>query len=230
MKKRYHLLMMTGAFMLGLGALPAYKHFYPEVTPEPVFTETKKPVLVSAEAIAAVVRSDAFLVSSRTDTTAQVEVKSGTDISSDAPASGLWSWLRKQWDHQRTRDRLTVNVSGVVLAGFNLQNISAGNVRTTDTEVVFDLGTPEFLGVLNDEMATEFVNRETGWLRVADTTLFLAAQAMGEPKLKDEACKQGALDVAGESGVEIMTRITTLLRTHDDQRQVRVVFSPLTCN
>jgi len=228
-KKQHHLLLLAGVFGLGMGAIPAYKYLHPEAEPEPVFVETQLPTLISAEVIAASVRSEAFLVSSRTYATARVEVRSGTDISSDAPAEGVLSWARRTWKHHTTRDRLTVDVSGAVLAGFDLENISAENVRATDTEVVFDLGTPQFLGVLNDELATKFVSRETGWFRVADKTLYLAAQALGEPKLKTAACKKGALQTAGESGTEIVSRITNLLRAHDDDRTVRVVFTPIRC-
>ena len=112
--------------------------------------------------------------------------------------------------------------------GVNPQDLSFVNIAD-DSIVLFDLGTPQFLGVLNDELATKFVSRETGWFRVADKTLYLAAQALGEPKLKTAACKKGALQTAGESGTEIVSRITNLLRAHDDDRTVRVVFTPIRC-
>jgi hypothetical protein len=223
--KIHHLLLLTStAFGLGMGAIPTYRHFYPEVVPAPVFTETKTPTLVSAEEIAAAVRSDAFLVSSRTNATARVGVRSGTDISSDAPTTGWWAWLRRWWYTQTTRDQLTADVSGEVLTGFNLRGISAKNVTVTNNEVVFNLGTPEFLGVLNDEMATNVVKRETGWFRVKDETLLLASQTLGEPALMAAACHNGALQTA-----EILTRLNTLMRARDDNRSVRVIFIPRSC-
>jgi hypothetical protein len=116
-----------------------------------------------------------------------------------------------------------------VLAGFNLRNITAANVVTTNEEVVFNLGTPEFLGVLNDEMSTQQVERETGWFRTRDETLLLASQTLGEPALMAAACHDGALQTAGESGAEIVSRITNLLRAQNDTRRVRVIFTPGQC-
>ena len=230
MKLRHHLLLVGTAFGLGMGAIPTYQHLYPEVVPVPVFTETEKPTLVSAEEIAAIVRADAFLVSSRSPSTAKVVVRSGTDISSDAPTDSWWDWLRGLWDYHMTRDQLTAEVSGEVLAGFDLRGISAKNVTITNEEVVFNLGTPEFMGVLNNEMATKKVLRETGWFRVKDETLFLAAQALGEPELVAAACRKGALQTAGQSGTEIMGRINNLMRSRNDTRRVRVIFNPVRCN
>lgn len=230
MKLRHHLLLLCSAFGLGMGAFPTYHYFFPKFVPEPVFTETETPTLVSAEEIAAAVQSDAFLVSSRTDATAEVVVRSGTDISRDAPTDGWWDWLRAWWDYHLTRDRLTARVSGKVLAGFDLRDINAQSVTTfTTNEVVLNLGTPEFMGVLNDEMATQMVKRETGWFRIQDDTLLLAAQTLGEPELKAAACRAGALQTAGESGAEIMSRITTLMRARNDNRTVRVIFNPGNC-
>ena len=230
MKLSHNLLLVVTAFGLGMGAIPTYRHFYPEVVPVPVFTETEKPALVSAEEIAAIVRSDAFLVSSRSPSTAKVVVRSGTDISSDAPTDAWWAWLRGLWDYHMTRDRLTAEVSGEVLAGFDLRGISAKNVTITDEEVVFNLGTPKFLGVLNNEMATKKVGRETGWFRVKDETLFLAAQALGEPELMATACHKGALQTSGQSGTEIMSRINNLMQSRYDTRRVRMIFTPGVCN
>jgi Protein of unknown function (DUF4230) len=227
MKRRYYLVLLGLVFGAGVGTVPLYQHLT-RPPPVPVFAQAK-PVLVSAEEIAAVVRADAFLVSARSYSTARVEIKSGTDISSDAPADDWWKWVRNWWDYNRTRDRLTVEVSGDVLAGFNLQHIKTTNIKVTNQEVIFDLGTPEFMGVLNDEMATKFVSRETGWFRVEDKTLFLAAQALGEPKLMETACNKGALQTAGTSGTEIMERITNLLRARGDQRDVKVIFTPGQC-
>ncbi|MEN9920851.1 MAG: hypothetical protein RL538_744 [Candidatus Parcubacteria bacterium] len=230
MKLRYHLLFVGSAFGLGVGAIPAYQHLYPEVVPAPVFTETEKPTLVSAQEIAAIVKADAFLVSSRGETVAEVTVRSGSDISNDAPTDGLWGWLREWWKRHTTRDRLTAHVSGEVLAGFDLRGVSAKNVvSSTNNEVVFNLGTPEFLGVLNNEMATKVVKRETGWFRVKDETLLLASQALGEPELLAAACRKGALQTAGESGTEIMSRINNLMRSRGDTRRVRVIFTPGRC-
>jgi hypothetical protein len=137
--------------------------------------------------------------------------------------------LRQWWDYHATRDRLTAEVTGTVLAGFDLRGINAKNVSITDEEVVFNLGTPEFMGVLNDEMATKQVARETGWFRTKDETLLLAAQALGEPELKAAACRKDALQTAGESGTEIMSRITNLLLAHNDHRKVRMIFTPGRC-
>jgi hypothetical protein len=220
--------MVGTAFGLGMGTIPTYRHFYPEVVPVAVFAQAR-PVLVSAEEIAATIRADAFLVSSRGPATARVVVRSGTDISSDAPTNGLWEWVRASWDYHATRDRLTAEVSGDVLAGFNLRNITAANVVTTNEEVVFNLGTPEFLGVFNDEMSTQQVERETGWFRTRDETLLLASQTLGEPALMAAACHDGALQTAGESGAEIVSRITNLLRAQNDTRRVRVIFTPGQC-
>lgn len=229
MKLRYHLALLGFTFGAGLGTIPLYQHLTtPDVVPVPVFAQAK-PVLVSAEEIAAVVRADAFLVSARAYTTAKVEVKSGTDISTDAPTNGWWAWLRAWWEHHRTRDRLIVIVSGEVLAGFNLQHVSAKSVAANDKEVIFNLGAPEFMGVLNDEMATKEIARDTGWFRVEDKTLLLASQAMGEPKLFEAACKRGTLQTAGMSGTEVMGRITNLLRARGDRRMVRVIFTPRSC-
>ncbi len=231
MKKSYLLALLGGTFGLGMGAIPLYRYLLPEMVPAQVFTETERPALVSAQEIIAIVKADAFLMSSRSSVTAHVVVRSGTDISSDAPTDGWWDWLRSLWDYHMTRDRLTVEVSGEVLAGFNLRGISAKNiVSSTDKEVVFDLGSPEFLGVLNDEMATKKVVRETGWFKVKDETLFLAAQALGEPELMAAACRKGALQTAGESGTEILSRITTLMQARRDTRTVRVIFTPRRCS
>lgn len=227
--KTPYILTGIGSFVLGIGVIPAYKYM---TTPEPVpvFVEQTMPVLVSAEEIAAAVRADAFLVSSRTDVVAKVTVRSGTDLSSDAPTYGWWAAFRSWWTQKSTRDRLTVNVTAEVLAGFNLQDISDENVVVNnDDEVVFDLGKPKFLGVLNDEMATKFVSRETGWFRTKDETLYLAAQALGEPKMFSAACRKGALSTAGESGSEIMTRITNLMRAQGDSRKIRVIFTSVRC-
>jgi hypothetical protein len=230
MKLRYHILIIASVFGSGMGAIPAYQHLYPEVVPAPVFTETEMPTLVSAEEIAAAVQADAFLVSSRSPSTAKVVVRSGSDISSDAPTDGWWAWLRQLWDYHMTRDRLTAQVSGEVLAGFDLRGVSAKNVvSSTNEEVVFNLGTPEFRGVLNDEMETKKLGRETGWFRVKDETLFLAAQALGEPELIAAACRKGALQTAGESGTEIMGRVTNLMRARGDTRRVQVIFNPGRC-
>ncbi len=229
MKLRHYVALFGLTFGAGMGTIPLYQHLTtPEVVPTPIFAQAK-PVLVSAEEIAAVVRADAFLVSARSYTTARVEVKSGTDISNNAPTDGWWAWIREWWNHETTRDRLTVEVSGEVLAGFNLQHVSAENIVTNDEEVVFNLGTPEFMGVLNDEMATKFISRDTGWFRVEDKTLLLASQALGEPKLFEAACKKGTLQTAGTSGVEVMGRITNLLRARGDRRTVRVIFTPVQC-
>ena len=229
MKLRHHLLLVGTAFGLGVGAIPTYRHFYPAVVPVAVFSETEKPTLVSAEEIAAIVKADAFLVSSRSTVTAQVVVRSGTDISSDAPTDGWWVWLRQWWDYHTTRDRLTAEVSGEVLAGFDLRSINTKNVTATDEEVILNLGMSQFMGVLNDEMATKQVGRETGWFRIKDETLLLAAQALGEPELMAAACRKGALQTAGQSGTEIMGRITTLMQARHDTRRVRVIFTPRQC-
>ncbi len=229
MKVRYLLLLAATFFGLGMGAIPTYRYFQPEVVPMPVFTETEKPTLISAEEISALVKADAFLVSSRSPSTAKAVVRSGTDISSDAPTDGWWAWLRSLWDYHMTRDQLTAEVSGEVLAGFDLRGINAKNVTVTNEEVVFNLGTPEFLGVLNNEMATKKVARETGWFRIKDETLFLAAQALGEPELMAAACRKGALQTAGQSGVEIMARINNYLRARDRKETVRVIFTPGVC-
>jgi hypothetical protein len=230
MKLRYHLLLVGTAFVLGMGAIPTYRHFYPEVVPAPVFTETEKTARVYAEEIAVAVQADAFLVSSRTNVTARVVVRSGSDISSSAPTDGWWAWLRQLWNYHMTRDQLTAEVSGEVLFGFDLRGVSAKNViSSTDKEVIFNLGTPEFKGILNNEMATKKVARETGWFRIKDETLFLAAQALGEPELLAAACRKGALQTAGESGTEIMGRVTNLMRARGDTRKVRVIFTPGRC-
>ncbi len=226
------LLIIATAFGLGMGAIPSYQHLTkePDVVPRPVFTPEAKPVLVTAEEIAAAVRADAFLVSSRSKATALVVVKSGVDISNNAPASSILDWLRKLWDFHRTRDRLTAEVSGEVLAGFDLRHITAANVvKNTDDEMVFNLGTPEFTGVLNDEMATKVMKRETGWFRLKDETLLLAAQALGEPMLLSTACKAGALTKAGGAGTEIIRRITIMLRSRGDRRTIRVIFNSRQC-
>lgn len=229
MKLRHYFVLFWIIFGAGMGILPLYQHLATsEVVPAPVFAQAK-PILVSAEEIAAVVRADAFLVSARSYTTAKVEVKSGTDISTGAPTHGLWAGLRAWWEHHRTHDRLTVELSGEVLSGFNLQHVSAQNVASNYKEVVFNLGTPEFMGVLNDEMATKFISRETGWFRVEDKTLLLASQALGEPKLMEAACKKGSLQTAGKSGTEILGRISNLLRARGDRRMVRVIFTPRSC-
>jgi hypothetical protein len=214
-----------------MGAIPIFQHLTtPKVIPAPVFVPETKPVLVSSAEIAAAVRADAFLVSSRSKATARVEVKSGVDISDDAPASGILDWLRKWWDYHRTRDRLEAEVSGEVLYGFNLLHISTANVVKNDEyEVVFNLGTPEFMGVLNDEMATKTINRETGWFRLKDETLLLAAQALGEPALQAAACGAGAHNTAGEAGTEVMQRINNYLRSRGSRQKVTFKFTPGRC-
>lgn len=229
MKKRYVVVTGLVSFALGIGVIPTYKYVTaPE--PMPVFVEQKMPALVGAEEIAAAVRADAFLVSSRSEVTARVTVRSGTDISDDAPTTGWFAWFRSWWTKQTARDRLTVNVTGEVLAGFDLRDIGTENITVNDTsEVVFDLGRPEFLGILNNEMATEFVSRNTGWFRTKDQTLYLAAQALGEPKIFSAACQEGALSTAGESGSEIMTRISNLMRAQGDNRRIRVIFTSVRC-
>lgn len=129
-----------------------------------------------------------------------------------------------------TRDRFTAEVSGEVLAGLDLRGITAKNVTSfTDQEVVFNLGTPEFMGVLNDEMATKKVERVTGWFRIKDETLFLAAQALGEPELLAAACRKHALETAGQSGTETMSRIINYMRAKGDTRNVRTIFTPGRC-
>ncbi|MEK7462023.1 MAG: DUF4230 domain-containing protein [Patescibacteria group bacterium] len=229
MKKQF--LIIAGVFFAGVGAIPTYQHLTtPLVVPVPVFTPNEKPILVSAEEIAAAVRADAFLVSSRSKATAVAVVKSGVDISSDTPTDGWGAWLRQWWNYHTTRDRLTAEVSGEVLAGFDLKQITAANVvKNTDDEVVFNLGTPEFMGVLNDEMATKTIKRETGWFRLKDETLLLAAQALGEPALQSSACHDGALRTAGESGTEVVRRINNYLRLRGSRRSVQVIFTPRSC-
>lgn len=231
MKLRHYLALFGLTFGAGMGTFPLYQHLTtPVVVPAPAFVPEAKPTLVSSEEIAAAVRADAFLVSSRSLAVAVVEVKSGVDISNDAPSSGVLDWLSKWWDYHATRDRLTAEVHGDVLAGFDLRHVTAANVvKNTEDEVVFNLGTPKFLGVLNNEMATKIIKRETGWFRLKDETLLLAAQALGEPALQSTTCRNGALRTGGESGTEIIGRITNLMRARGDNRKVRMIFTPGQC-
>lgn len=219
MKIRYITFLLGGSFVAGVGATLLWQHL-----------DSPKPSLLSADEIVAVVRADAFLVSSRSTVTARVVVKSGADKSTDAPTTGLWEWFWREWSVSTSRDRLTAHVEGDVLAGFDLRNISAENVvENTSTHVVFNLGTPEFLGVIDNEQATRVISRETGWLRVKDETLLHATQWVAKERLVSGACRKGALATAGTAGSQTIAKIANAMKAAGDNRTVKVMYTPGKC-
>lgn len=223
MKGRYTLGLMLASALAGASGAPLKEQLFPE-TPLP-------PVLVKDEVIVEALQANAYLISAETDAEATITLKAGTDKSTDAPAADWWTAFVNGWTRSRTRDSVTITVSGVAEAGFDLRTITNNNlIRSTQTEVVIDLGSPTMRPVRIDPASTKTLRREVGRLNFgADIHLPFDAQATAADAIGKAACHKGLLKKAGTSGAETLTRITDLLRARGDVRRVRVIFTPGQC-
>lgn len=223
MKGRYTLGLMLASALAGAGAAPVKAWLFPE-PPLP-------PVLVKDDVIVEALRAEAFLISAEAPANATITLKSGTDKSTDVPVADWWQAIWSGWTHVRTKDSVTITVSGMAEAGFDLRTITNDNlVRSTQTEVVINLGSPTMRPVRIDPASTKTLRREVGGLNWgADIHLPFDAQAKAAEAIAIAACQKGLHKKAGTSGAETMQRITDLLRARGDVRRVRVIFTPGQC-
>ena len=224
MKGRYTFGLMLASALAGASAAPVKAWLFPE-PPLP-------PVLVEDDVIVEALRAEAFLISAEAPANATITLKSGTDKSTHVLAADWWQAILNGWTHVRTKDSVTITVSGVAEAGFDLRTITNDNlVRSTQTEVVINLGSPTMRPVRIDPASTKTLRREVGRLNFgADIHLPFDAQDKAAQAIASAACQKGLLKKAGTSGVETIERITDLLRARGDVRRVRVIFTPGQCS
>ena len=214
---------MLASALAGASAAPVKAWLFPK-PPLP-------PVLVKDDVIVEALRAEAFLISAEAPANAPITLKSGTDKSTHVLAADWWQAILNGWTHVRTKDSVTITVSGVAEAGFDLRTITNDNlVRSTQTEVVINLGSPTMRPVRIDPISTKTLRREVGGFNwAADIHLPFDAQAKAAEAIANAACQKGLLKKAGTSGAETMQRINDLLRARGDVRRVHVIFTPGQC-
>lgn len=224
MKERYTFGLMLASALAGASAAPVKAWLFPE-PPLP-------PVLVEDDVIVEALRAEAFLISAEAPANATITLKSGNDKSTNVSAADWWQTILNGWTRVRTKDSVTITVSGVAEAGFDLRTITNDNlVRSTQTEVVINLGSPTMRPVRIDPASTKTLRHEVGMLNwSADTHLPFDALAKAAEAIANAACQKGLLKKAGTSGAETMQRITDLLRARGDVRRVHVIFNPGRCS
>lgn len=223
MNGRYTFGLMLASALAGASAAPVKAWLFPE-PPLP-------PIIVEDAVIVKALRAKAFLISAEAPASATITLKAGADKSTNMPAADWWQAILNGWTRVRTKDSVTIRVAGVAEAGFDLRTISADNlVRSTQNEVVLNLGTPTMRPIRIDPVSTKTLRREVGGLNFGvDVHLPFDAQDKAADAIGKAACQKGLLKKAGTSGVETIARITDLLRARGDVRSVRVIFTPGQC-
>ena len=116
MKGRYTFGLMLASALAGASAAPVKAWLFPE-PPLP-------PVLVEDDVIVEALRAEAFLISAEAPANATITLKSGNDKSTNVSAADWWQTILNGWTRVRTKDSVTITVSGVAEAGFDLRTIT----------------------------------------------------------------------------------------------------------
>jgi hypothetical protein len=113
-------------------------------------------------------------------------------------------------------DEITLYSAGDVIAGVDLALLQASDVRREPNgTIVMKLPPPMILVTRVDNRETHVINRKTGFFRRADPQLEGRARQYAEQSIRNQAMKQGILDLARNNGE---ARVAELLHTLGFQR------------
>ncbi len=115
-------------------------------------------------------------------------------------------------------DRLLLVAHGVVIAGIDLDQVGADDVKVdSDGQVSINLPPAEiFISTLDNEK-TYVYNREVGLLRKGDVTLESAARLAAEQQMEQAAIEDGILDQARLNAESYLYRLLRSLGFSDVQ-------------
>ncbi|MBN2005142.1 MAG: DUF4230 domain-containing protein [Anaerolineae bacterium] len=123
--------------------------------------------------------------------TAQYTMRDIVEVK-DAPGN-LWERLSK--------DRLLLIAEGEVVAGFDLTQVTEGDITVNGTAVIIVLPPAEILYSRLDNDRTYVYERETGLFRKADPDLESEARRIAEAHLVNWATERDILEKAEQNGV-----------------------------
>lgn len=106
-------------------------------------------------------------------------------------------------------DNLLLIAQGKVIAGFDLSQISADQIRVKGDEVAIFIGEPKILSATLNSSQTKVYDRQTGFLNRGDKDLESEARLAAENSIRDAACQSGILDEAEKNGKEMIEKIFT---------------------
>jgi len=113
-------------------------------------------------------------------------------------------------------DELTLFAAGDVIAGLDLSQLKAQDVRReSDGTVVVTLPSAQVLVTRLDNRETRVINRKTGVFRHADMNLESRARQYAEQGIRNEAVNKGVLNLASQNA-EI--KVAELLHTFGFQK------------
>ena len=108
-------------------------------------------------------------------------------------------------------DEITLYSAGDVIAGIDLSLLQQADVRKEPNgTIVIKMPPPMILVSRVDNRETHVVNRKTGFFRRADPQLEGRARQFAEQSIRNQAMRQGILDLARSNGE---SRIAELLHT-----------------
>ncbi|GAB4434297.1 MAG: hypothetical protein Kow0031_16040 [Anaerolineae bacterium] len=114
------------------------------------------------------------------------------------------------WEKIFGSDQLLLVAEGEVVAGFDLEKLTEGDIRVDGTSVVINLPAPEILYSRIDNERTQVYERNTGLFLKPDPSLESRARQLAEESMNSWAIDRGILDKAANSG---RAQIENLLRS-----------------
>ncbi|MCG3209892.1 MAG: hypothetical protein FOGNACKC_03519 [Anaerolineae bacterium] len=114
------------------------------------------------------------------------------------------------WQKIFGSDQLLLLAEGEVVAGFDLEKVTEGDIQVDGTRVVLTLPAPEILYSRVDNERTQVYERNTGLFLKPDPTLEGRARQLAEESMRQWALERGILDKATATGRQ---QLENLLRS-----------------
>lgn len=114
------------------------------------------------------------------------------------------------WQKIFGSDQLLLLAEGEVVAGFDLEKVTEGDIVVNGTRVVMTLPAPEILYSRVDNERTQVYERNTGLFLKPDPTLESRARQLAEESMRQWAIERGIMDKATVTGRQ---QLENLLRS-----------------